>query len=327
MRKKLLAGKAEGADGGPGADRAWRLAFARAARDMMQLAVDFTSQSVARRSLTEVLELPPDQALILMLQGPDDGLGLLLLSAEVHAAMTEVLTMGRCGTQPPEMRKPTRTDAAMLSPLADLALIHLEDALAEDGDLPWTSGFRYASFIEEARPLGLLLEDVPYRVLSAQLSLAQGARTGEIFLILPATGRGAQPRLRQGAVPPDIAGPAFAAALTARVHEADCKLDAVVARLSMPLAATLHLRVDMILPLPAAALNLVSIEGLDGRRVAMGKLGQNRGMRAVRLTSHVTLDDAPNGQVQTPKHTSWAQWGQGSTPGDGFAGLDATGSD
>lgn len=329
MRRKLLVGKVPGPEGGPGADRAWRLAFARAARDMMQLPVDFTRQSVSRLSLAEVLDLPPDRALILMLEGPCDGLGLLIMSPEVHASMIEVLTMGRCGAQVPEGRKPTRTDAAMLSPLADLALMHLEEALAENGDLPWTSGFRYASFIEEARPLGLLLEDVPYRVLNAGVSLAQGARAGDVLLILPAEGRGARPRLRPGAVPDSVARPAFAAALTARVENADCALDAVVARLSMPLAATMHLAVDMVLPLPSAALDQISIEGLDGRRVAMARLGQNRGMRAVRLTTEMAMtgQSHPLAQWGTPPGTAAQTPAPPVAEPPEFAALPATGTD
>ncbi len=289
LRKKLLAGQKPGADGGPGADRAWRLGFARAVRDMMKVPVDFTSQTVARMSLTEVLELPPERALIFMLEGPEDGLGLLILSAEVYSALIEVLTMGRVGSHVADVRKPTRTDAAMLSPLADLAMANLEETLSEDDDLVWTSGFRFASFIEEARPLGLLLEEMPFRVLTAQMSLALGARSGEMLLILPAEGRGRKPRAKANAIPDAVARPAFAAAMAAQVHEADCVLDAVVARLSMPLAATMRLCVDMILPLPQAALDQISFEGLDGRRVAVGRLGQNRGMRAVRLTSDVAV--------------------------------------
>ncbi len=293
LRKKLLAGQKPGPDGGPGADRAWRLAFARAARDMMKVPVDFTALSVARMSLTEILELPPERALILMLEGPEEGLGLLVLSAAVYGALIEVLTMGRCSAQAHDPRKPTRTDAAMLSPLVDLAMSNLEAALAEDADLSWTSDFRYASFIEEARPLGLMLEEMPYRVLKAELSLVQGQRAGEMLLVLPAEGRGRKPRPKPNSVPDSVARPAFAAALSARVEQADCTLTAVVARLSMPLAATMHLAVDMVLPLPSAALDQISFDGLDGRCVAVGKLGQNRGMRAVRLTSGFAADAMP----------------------------------
>jgi hypothetical protein len=38
------------------------------------------------------------------------------------------------------------------------------------------------------------------------------------------------------------------------------------------------------LVLNAAALDKISLEGLDGRKMAEGRLGQNRGLRAVRLT-------------------------------------------
>jgi flagellar motor switch protein FliM len=331
LRRKLLAGKIPTPNGGPGADRAWRLAFARAARDMMKLGVEVTSQTLSRQSLTEVLELPPDRGLILMLEGPSEGLGLLILSPEVHASMAEVLTMGRCGAQQPEPRKPTRTDAAMLSPLADLSMVYLEDALAEDGDLPWASGFRYASFIEEARPLGLLLEDVAYRVLNARVSLAQGTRTGDVILILPAEGRGAFPKLRAGAVADDIARPAFAAALAARIDESHSMLDVVVARLSMPLAATMYLTVDMVLPLPAAALDRISVEGLDGRRVATGKLGQNRGMRAVRLTADAEQEMTDHGAPDA-RLGRWTQAAADTTPESvenafDFKALPATGTE
>ncbi len=296
LRKKLLAATQSAAEGGPGADRAWRLAFARAARDMMQLPLDFVGQTVQRLSLAELLDLPPERALILMLEGPEDGLGLLVMSPELLTGMVEVLTMGRCGAQPPESRKPTRTDAAMISPLADLALSNLEEALDCEGDLVWTSGFRYASFIEEPRPLGLLLEDVPYRALSAKLSLQQGARVGDMVLVLPADGRGRKPKLRRNAVHDSVARPAFTAALAARVEAAECVLQAVLSRLSMPLMQTMALQEGMVLPLRDAALDRISFEGLDGRRVAEGTLGQHRGMRAVRMSEadarHPTMNEA-----------------------------------
>ncbi|MFN4129985.1 MAG: FliM/FliN family flagellar motor switch protein [Paracoccaceae bacterium] len=313
LRKKLQSVQQAAVDGGPGADRAWRVAFARATRDMMQLSVDFVSLAVTRLSLPELLDLPPERALILMLEGPEDGLGLLILSPDLLSALVEVLTMGKCGTQTPDPRKPTRTDAAMLSPLADLALSHLEEALAEEGDLVWAGGFRYASFIEEARPLGLLLEDVTYRTLTARLSLAHGARVGDMILVLPAEGRGRKPRLKANAVPDAVARPAFAAALAGRVEAATCQIEAVLTRLSMPIAEVMSLSVDRVLPLPTAALDRIRFEGLDGRPVAEGKLGQHRGMRAIRLTSEEWRGGASK---QDPAQFNAAR------PGDG-AGAQA----
>ncbi|WP_164608849.1 FliM/FliN family flagellar motor switch protein [Pseudotabrizicola algicola] len=342
LRKKVQSMQQAALAGGPGAERAWRVAFARAARDMMQLPVDFLSLSTARVSLPELLDMPTERALILMLEGPEDGLGLLVLSPDLLSSLVEVLTLGKCGTQTPDPRKPTRTDAAMITPVADLALSHLEEALAEDADLVWTSGFRYASFIEEARALGLLLEDITFRCLTARLSLANGARAGDMTLILPADGRGRKPRMRSDAVPEAVARPAFAAALAHRVEEANCQIDAVLARLSMPLAEVMRLSVDMVLPLPNAALDQIRFEGMDGRAVTVGKLGQQRGMRAIRLAADgweegrggpaVASAVRPSGgAADAPAPSGFdpiaTDFGENVSQGFDFASFPATGTD
>ena len=285
IRRKLLAGRAVLAEGGPGADRGWRLALARAARDDLKLPLEVTKLALDRRSLAELLELPPDFALIVVLEGPKDGLGLLVISAPVLAAMIEMQTIGKVAQASPTARKPTRTDAAMVATMIDSALAGLESGLAQEADLVWAGGFRYASFLDDPRPLGLLLEDINYRVLTADVTLANGAREGSVLLALPAEGRGAQPDARFGLPEDDtVAGPAFTAALSEQVQAADCNLDAVLARLSMPLSRVLGLRVGEVLAMPRASLDQISFEGIDGRKVAEGKLGQNRGMRAIRLT-------------------------------------------
>jgi flagellar motor switch protein FliM len=290
IRRKILAARAEVVDGGPGADRGWRLALARAARDELKLALDFTSLAMERRSLAELLDLPPDRGLIVVLDGPAEGLGLLLISAPVLAAMIEVQTIGRVGSGPVAPRKPTRTDAAMMAGMIDAALAGLEQALAQEADLVWAGGFRYASFLEDPRPLGLLLEDTSYRVLNAEVSLGMGARTGAVILALPAEGRGVMPPHR---IPEAISsGPGFAESLALRVEAAESVLTAIVARLSLPLSRLMDLRVGEVMELPRAGIDRISFEGLDGRAVAEGRLGQNRGMRAIRLT--------PNGGSPRP---------------------------
>ena len=58
----------------------------------------------------------------------------------------------------------------------------------------------------------------------------------------------------------------------------------MVARVSLPLSRLMDLQVGELMALPRAGIDRISFEGLDGRAVAEGRLGQNRGMRAVRLT-------------------------------------------
>lgn len=283
IRRKILASRPQVSEGGPGADRGWRLALARAARDDMKLGLDVAGLTLERRSLAELLEVTPDHGLITVLDGPREGLGLLMFSAPVLAGMIEAQTIGRVATGPIAARKPTRTDAAMVAGMIDMALSGLETTLAQEADLVWAGGFRYASFLEDARPLGLLLEDVSYRVLTAEVSLGQGARKGAVILALPAEGRGVMPPTAP-APTVDIHAPSFADALALQVEAADCVLQAVVARVSLPLSRLMDLQVGELMALPRAGIDRISFEGLDGRAVAEGRLGQNRGMRAVRLT-------------------------------------------
>lgn len=282
IRRKIDRALAAQVEGAPGADRGWRLALARAVRDAMGLDLEFTRMSITRLSLAELLDLPPERALLAVLDGPEAGLGLLILSPPVLSAMIECQTVGRVSPQPTAMRKPTRTDAAMVAGVIDRALSELDMLLEEEADLVWAGGFRYASFLEDARPLGLLLEEEGYRVLQAEVSLAGGAKAGQVILALPANGRGLRPQARLAAEAA-LAGPSFAEALGAQVRLTDCRLDAVMARLTLPLARVMAMAVGDVLPLPSAALETVVLETLDGRRVSQCKLGQNRGMRAVRI--------------------------------------------
>lgn len=292
--RKIAAARVAVAEGGPGADRGWRLALARAARDVLKLPLEVPALRLTRSSLAELLEAPPDLSLLAVLEGPGEGLGLLVISPPVLHAMIEVQTIGRVSASLPVARRPTRTDAAMVAGLIDAALVGLEQILAQEADLVWAGGFRYASFLDDPRPLGLLLEDCAYRVLRADVALAGGAREGGVILALPAEGRGATPALATPQPAEDaLAGPAFTRALAEQVEGAGAVLEAVLTRVTLPLSAVMALHPGEVLALPAAALDRISFEGIDGRRVAEGKLGQNRGLRALRLTPPVSTAQAP----------------------------------
>ncbi len=280
IRRKIDRSKQPLAEGSPGADRGWRLSLARAARDLMGLDVEFRSLAVSSASLAEVLDLAPDRALVALLDGPGGGLGVLLMAQTITSAVIEMQTMGRLAPQPAATRKTTRIDAAMVAGLIDRALAGLEENLAEEADLIWAGGFRYASHLEDARPLALLLEDEPYRLLTADLSCGRGAREGKVILILPAFGRGRAPFADQAL---DSAPPQFTAAFADQVLQSGACLDGVIGRLRLPLGRILALQQGEVLALQVAALDAISLETLEGRSVARARLGQNRGMRALKL--------------------------------------------
>ncbi|WP_435258616.1 FliM/FliN family flagellar motor switch protein [Thioclava sp. FR2] len=298
LRKKIKIVRKDREAGSSSVERAWRIGFSRALRDEAKVAAEFSTMSISRMSLAELLELPPDRALILTLEGPDAGMGMVMLSSELFSAITEILTLGLCRSLPAEPRKPTRTDAAMVAPVIEQALRNLEHALEEDPDLLWTSGFHFASCLEDARPLGLLFEDIPYKVFRGRLTVADGKREGEIILVLPADGKGRTHDILSASVVQMAERPTFRERLAKEVGQAEVKMDAVVSRLTLPISEALALRTDMVLTLPSTSLDQISIEGFDGRKLAIGKLGQQRGMRAIRLTTQATSSGSPVSQTK-----------------------------
>ncbi len=307
IRRKIDRARPTQAEGAPGADRGWRLALARAARDAMGLDLEFRKLTISKQSLAEILEQVPDLALIALLDGPRGGLGVIMLTPSVTATFIEKQTLGRLSSQTPSPRKASRIDAAMVGGVIDRALAGLDETLAEEADLAWAGGFRYASYLEDARPLGLMLEEDVYRVLAADVVLGGAGREGRVMLVLPAAGRGERPLT---SAPQDLTeAPQFSAALSARLMQADCRLDAVIGRLTLPLRQIMALQVGETLALPSATLDAVSVETIEGRRVAGARLGQHRGMRALKLNEAVggraahaiPVRQAPAGEAPQPE--------------------------
>lgn len=295
----------------PEAERALALALARAARDVLALPLEVQRIEASRATLDELLEMPESLALFAVVEGPGEGLGLVMVTAPVLAGLIEVQTIGRVTAADPVPRRPTRTDAAMTAGLVDRLLQELERGLGEGADAAWAAGYRYASFLDDPRPLSLLLEETVYRVFRCEVALgAPPAKRGLLLLALPATARaGAAPR-RPLAPAPDgndptalrepgqeaaeaaaAASARWSKALEAAVMATPATLEAVLDRVAMPIASVLALRPGMVLALPTAALDRLALEGPGGRRLAEGRLGQTRGLRAVRLT----LAEAPSG--------------------------------
>ncbi len=297
------------AEGGPGADRSWRLALARAAQDVLSMPLDVPRLSLNRRSLTELTDLLPDHAMLAVLEGPGDALGLMAMSPAILSGLIEVQTMGRVLSQAPLPRKPTRTDAALVAPVIERALAALDEALVDEADLVWAGGFRYASFLDDPRPLALLLDDQPYRVLTAQVSLSGGAKSGEVMLALPAEGRGQRPGMAAADASDAHAVLAFTHQMTEAVLAVPCQLEAVLARVTLPLAAVLDLEPGAIVALPRNALSGIRLEGLDGLPLAAARLGQNSGLRAVRLSGEARLPHAAPAIAGAPAAAELAQAG------------------
>ena len=269
------------------APRAFRNALLRHAQAIPALRLEVAGLAEARLSLAELLDGLEAPAFVAVLAGPRDSLGVALISPGLTGALIEAGTTGRLGPGDPPVRRTTPTDAMLAGRFLDAMLEGAGQELEGAADAVWAAGFRYSSWLDDARPLGLMLEEGSYRLLTLTVSLG-GARQGRLMLALPAAGRGrVAPPAPRAAPVADPAATLWEAGFEASVSAAAVRLDAVIARLDLPLARIAALVPGDVIPLPGAALDRIALTALDGKPVAEGRLGQSQNARAIRLSMNV----------------------------------------
>ena len=310
MRRKAEAGR-PAADGSPvTAERAIVQALSKVAQELFSLPLQVLSIAETRRSLADLPEALEELSLLAIIEGPEEGLGLIALPPATLAALIEVQTMGALAKEAPAPRRPTRIDATMAADFIDAVLAMIEETLAETEAVVWAGGFRYSSYLDDPRPLGLLLEDMGYRVWQMELGFgAGGDRRGNLLWAVPVNGRGQALRRLAGAGPGAEGGAhlpgqeegEWAHRLENAVLGAAAELNAVLHRLTLPLAAVLALRPGQDLPLPPDALENLTLEGAGRRRLSAARLGQHRGQRALRLIEEDKGEAEPEAPAAPPK--------------------------
>ena len=284
LRRKLAAARPPSGAPVETAARVWRIGLARAARELAGLPMQPQDIRDERHSLAEVLDLLPERGLFTVLEGPGNALGLMCLSPDLVCALVEAQTLGAALPAEAATRRLTRTDAALSASVIDAALGCLDTGLDGAPDLSWAGGFRYASSLEDSRPLALLLEDQPYRSLWLSGTVAGTGRSFSALLALPAEGR-ALPE--QTTAPLPAASPrdqAWTAAFIRSLGQAEVDLMAVLRRFEIPLETSMALRPGDLLPLGPADLNALTLTSLSGEELCPVRLGRQGLMRAVKLS-------------------------------------------
>ncbi|MGY6535981.1 MAG: FliM/FliN family flagellar motor switch protein [Pararhodobacter sp.] len=243
--------------------------------------------------------------------------GVICLDQGLFAALIEQLATGRLASAVPQPRPATATDAALLAEVIDTLLAflaeerarqpaapdtapglagnrpHGTDRLAGDGsggdpmaDVPLD--WRFDRFVTNARLLEVLLNDGDYAVshLAVQLGASTTGRTGTVLLALPVL-PAAAPAGAQGAGGGTGSGAAadWKDRFVSTVMQAPADLRGVLARVTLPLGEALALAPGSSLTLPLSALEEVRVEARDTRLLGLARLGQYRGMRALRVIS------------------------------------------
>lgn len=291
-----------------------RLALGRALRACGNLPINVGDMTEGQMPLCELLEQLENGMFLAILESDTAGPGLVLLAGDMATAAVDYQTLARI---PPvtdaTRRKPTRTDAALVAPVVDLTLAEL-DSIADPAS-GWGRGYRFASFMEDPRPINLILDDCDYTILQADLSTfalpaslsgaADGSQDPEdpsrsgVFLLALPVAPAPDPFEAPTPAPSESAGeeaPAphdLPAAVRTAMQAYPVLLNAILARIPMALGDATQLRPGDMLEVPLCALEQVQVEGVDGSPVATARLGQAHGNRAIRITSKDHRSDDP----------------------------------
>lgn len=313
IRRKAGAGRVPTDGAGMTPAKAFRLAVSKAAEVELGLAVRVKSIKEELLNQAQLLEVLDGESLLLMLEGPENGKGIAVFDMQVVSAVIEVQTLGFVVASKANARPPTRTDSAMCEAMLDRVLQEFEGHLTDGSSAFWATGFRFDRQMENLRLLGLALEDVPYRMFHLQLDMADGAKLGDVQIIMPAEGIS-----RKKAN--DAADGGWAQAMEHTVGDSHVEISGVLHRVQKSLTEVQVMKVGDLIALPKSAIGNVVLEGADGCDVGVARLGQQNGYRALRITgaqSEPAVMDKPLAQPAMDFPTSdMSAMGEASAMGD-----------
>lgn len=273
--------------------KALRLALAQASDTHFDLPMVVTMVEQVEISQTALRPEFSGGGLLVLLDGPKGVRGAVRLDDALLSALIEVQTTGRVTGRPPTGRAVTRTDAAIAAPLIDATLEGAEMQLRDETPVNWATGYRFGVMMEDARGMSLALNAAAFHVFRMTVELGEGAFPGSVTFLLPVPVAAPSPHAAPGEDAPQRT-------LEQSAMNAPVCLDAVLARLSVTLTQLCNLAPGDVLPFHMDRPLQIRLETSQKHVVALGRLGQTNGMRAVRLTPGGDSADMPTRQATQP---------------------------
>lgn len=276
IKRKAGAGRPPPEIGRASSASVLRAAIAQAAEDSAGMVAAALSVGESRATLGAACADLPEKPLLALIAAPSDAAGLAVMDAGLLAALIEAQTTGRVSPYPAEPRPPTRTDRLFAAQFLDRLLELFEDLLAEV-ELPLAetvAGFRFQTCLADERAIEMTLDDIGYRQFALSLDLGQGAKQGALWLYFPAV-----PHAARGGEK----GALWQSDFRKGVMQSRASFVAILGRICLPFDEVAGLRAGSHVLIDRAQLQQVSIEDMNGKRVAAGSLGQVDGFRAIRI--------------------------------------------
>ena len=297
IRKKALNGREDFDARAMSWSKAARLSLERISDRLFELQLSVRTVEQVNTTLSELRDVASGDRLLMLLDAYGDlaaddaqagvsGRAAVMLDRGLVQTLVEVQTRGRITEAELETRAFTHTDAAVTAQLIDPVLASVDEMMSCTPQSPDPLRLRYGDKVEDARALLLALEAPDYVLFRISLDIESGMRSSEVLLAIP------EDMLRP---PPPAKDQEDAETgtfdLSSMALSAPISLNAVVARLSMPLSRVCDLKPGDKLTVARNALTTTELIGSKGFVVGKVVLGQINGFRAVRLGPDMS-DDA-----------------------------------
>lgn len=268
--------------------KALRLALAQASDRLFDLPMVVSAVEQIEASQTALASEFSEGGLLVLLDGPNGARGAVRLDDALLSALVEVQTTGRISGRGSGGRTLTRTDAAIAAPLIDEALSGAEAKLAAEnpGEAAphWIAGYRFGVMMEDARGMTLALNAAAFHVFRIMVEVGDAAHPGAITFLLPAPETAPAPLS-------DTNADTIPRTLEQSAMDAPVSLEAVLGRVSLPLDQLCGLLPGGKLPFTMDRPMQIRLETCQKHVVALARLGQLNGARAVRLTPDSAAPD------------------------------------
>jgi len=278
LRRKLGRAAAPGAR----PELAVLRAAARAAHSTAGLRIEMLEAGETLcAGITDVVAAISDAMLVVACRAPDGAEGFIALSSEMAQSLIEKATTGKLSDRAPKPRSASSIDMLLCR---DFLVRFMETwrEITQDGpEQDWLAGYAPKPEAAEVALMEIQCRDVAYRQFTVALRL-DDMRMASMSAVFPADRHAPMAEAEAHSAPPE---PDWGALWQEAVMDSPAELDAVFARLDIPLHQVQNWRVGSVLEIPATAMERVALGRRGGAPVAHGRLGQLRGRRAVRLNA------------------------------------------
>lgn len=222
--------------------------------------------------------------------GVEDQIGMMTLDYALFNAIDDALTGSLDQLSEAPMRQPTSIDAAICRPYLDELLVEFSEILKELRSGKVTEIYQTGAVEKDPSPH--MFPDIPYLKLAIEFDIANGARQGQMTVLMPARNT----EFTSAAPRPGESAREWQQAFRATLYGAPATLDVVLHRKKIQLRQIMTLNVGDVLEIPAKSLETLSIESRKGsarQKLMLARLGEYQEMRAAKII-HIGLTEKSN---------------------------------